>query len=404
MKKNTKRSILKSSIATTLALASVSPIAIALGKQIADNYQNQLFINSSRAVQDWTNLPGINTPTKEMFHNTEKLVPLSSVGRGQMVTPYGWLGKYDGQVPKNPGGSVTPGYSDDKDYWDNTLALVGWDGSIIWTNDESNVAIYSAKYNFATDTIFVVRTKDASGAGGLDSNWNQNDDPSFKISFTIHDAKTGKLLYDHLKPGNQFDPTAGWRFKDIFNNNNFNWNSNEWKKDLYYQDMITLGNGDIIWYYTPNILKMRDSNKQSLTLQDFSTKIWTGTNGLAKFFWIKKSEIDDVRNGGNSSASIRPIDISSAVFSSYLYSGQEKYYPLTSPIVIPGNAPIEFNILSFVINENDKKIYSHNVWYKVNTNNNTVSKFTSGRVDLSGNNKGLKVYVGQNNNNNNSNV
>ena len=71
MKKNTKRSILKSSIATTLALASISPIAIALGKQIADNYQNQLFINSSRAVQNWTEMSNINTPTKEMFHNTE---------------------------------------------------------------------------------------------------------------------------------------------------------------------------------------------------------------------------------------------------------------------------------------------------------------------------------------------
>ena len=196
MKKEIKSRLIKSHLITSLALISISPIAIALGKQIVDNYQNQLFINSSRAAQDWTTFPNINTPTKEMFHNTDHLVPLSSVGRGQMVTPYGWLGTYNGQVPKNPGGSVDQNHSNDKDYWDNTLALVGWDGSIIWTNDESGVAIYSAKYNFATNTIFVVRTQDPTGAGGLDSNFNNGSDPSHKISFTIHDTKTGKLLYN----------------------------------------------------------------------------------------------------------------------------------------------------------------------------------------------------------------
>ena len=354
-----------------------------------------------------------------MFHNIDHLAPLSSVTRGQMVTPYGWLGKYDAQVAKNPGGSFTNGTSDNQDYWDNTLALVGWDGSIIWTNDESNVAIYSAKYNFATDTIFVVRTKDASGAGGLDSNLNQNDDASCKISFTIHDAKTGKVLYDLLKPGNQFDPYAGWRFKDIFNNNNnFNWNSSEWKKDLYYQDMITLGNGDIIWYYTPNILKMRASDKTSLTLNTFYQDIWKATNGLAKFFWIKKSEIDNVRNG-TSSASITPKDISNDIFSHFdkshssanpNYKPNDKFYPLTSPIVIPeetnNSTSTKFTILTFSISESDKKIYYHNVSYAIESNNCTYKG--SGSVSLDNitniNNKGLIKVYGEQNNNNNSNV
>ena len=300
-----------------------------------------------------------------------------------MVTPYGWLGTYNGQVPKNPGGHVDNQHAAEQDYWNNTLALVGWDGSIIWTNDESNVAIYSAKYNFATNTIFVVRTQDPTGAGGLDSNFNNGSDPSHKISFTIHDAN--------------------WEFKRIFDDtSNFNWASNDWKRDLYYQDMITLGNGDIIWYYTPNILKMRESNKNSLKLSNFSQNVWKATDELAKFFWIKKSEIDAVRNGnsnGNNSASITPIDISRTVFNDYLYTTKNNSYLLTSPIVIPGNDSKEFNILSFAFNEEDKKIYSHNVWYKVT--NNTVSKFTSGNVDLSSNNEGLKVYDGQNNTNSN---
>ena len=117
MKKNTKRSILKSSIATTLALASISPIAVALGKQIIDNHQNKLFNDLSRQAQNWDQFPNINTPTKEMFHNTENLEPLSSVTRGQMVTPYGWLGTYKNQVAKNPGANYDSLQSNEKDYW-----------------------------------------------------------------------------------------------------------------------------------------------------------------------------------------------------------------------------------------------------------------------------------------------
>ena len=347
MKKEIKSRLIKSHLITSLALISISPIAIALGKQIVDNYQNQLFINSSRAVQDWTNLPNINTPTKEMFHNTDQLVPLSSVARGQMVTPYGWLGTYKNQVAKNPGANYDSGYSNEKDYWNNTLALVGWDGSIIWTSDESSIAIYSAKYNFATDTIFVVRTQDASGAGGLDSNLTPNNSVSCKITFTIHDAKTGKMLYNSYKNISDY---VAWEFKNIFSNSNLNWNSNEWKKDLYYQDMITLGNGDIIWYYTPNILKMRESNKSSLTLQKFSQQVWGSSSSLAKFFLIKKSEIDSVRNG-NSSTPINPIDISQAVFNAFSYYSSNNWYLLTSPIVIPGTNSNEFNILSFVVED-----------------------------------------------------
>ena len=91
MKKNTKRSILKSSIATTLALASVSPIAIALGKQIADNYQNQLFNDLSRQTQNWDQFPNINQPTKSMFTNTSNIKNLGNLGKGIPLTPYGWL-------------------------------------------------------------------------------------------------------------------------------------------------------------------------------------------------------------------------------------------------------------------------------------------------------------------------
>ena len=138
--------------------------------------------------------------------------------------------------------------------------------------------------------------------------------------------------------------------------------------------MVTLENEGIIWCYTPNILKLRASNKSSLTLQVFSQKIWTNTNELAKLFWIKKDEIDAIRNG-NSSVSIVSINISNAMFDSY-YCSNANYYPLTSSVVIPAidSKQIECNILSFAINKDDKKIYSYNVLYEIVNNTCTVKK------------------------------
>ena len=115
MKKNTKRSILKSSIATTLALASVSPIAIALGKQIADNYQNQLFNDLSRQTQNWDQFPNINQPTKSMFTNTSNIKNLGNLGQGIPLTPYGWLATYKDSTPQKVDLDTTKNYCEI--YW-----------------------------------------------------------------------------------------------------------------------------------------------------------------------------------------------------------------------------------------------------------------------------------------------
>lgn len=85
------------------------------------------------------------------------------------------------------------------------------------------------------------------------------------------------------------------------------------------------------------------------------------------------------------------------MFNSYRCSNAN-YYPLTSPIVIQriDRKQTEFNILSFAINKDDKKIYSYNVLYAIE--NNTCTVKNSGRVSLSNiSNKGLNVYLEQNN-------
>ena len=142
MKKNTKSTILKSSIATTLALASISPIAVALGKQIIDNHQNKLFNDLSRQTLSWDQFPNINQPTKSMFTNTSNIKDLGNLGKGIPLTPYGWLATYNQQTPQKVDLDATNWY------WDNTAALIGWDGSIIWATNTDEIRNYNSKYNY----------------------------------------------------------------------------------------------------------------------------------------------------------------------------------------------------------------------------------------------------------------
>lgn len=361
MRKNTKSTILKSIIATTLSIASISPIAIALGKQIIDDYQNKLLNDLSRQVQSWTDMQNINTAEASMFYNTENLVSLSSIGRGQMVIPYGWLGTYSTRTAVDPSGTLNS--DNNKDYHDNTLVLVGWDGSIIWANNENNIRIYSAKYHFKSDTIFVVRTQDPTGTGGINDSFSTvtTNTKDTVTSLTIHDAKTGKLLYDSL--GSNSNPTVsqGWNFKKIFDSSFINDASLYWdqysQKDLYFQDVVTLGNGDIIWYYLPNPMKMatklNDFNQKSnlITLDTYSKKILVNNNDsnehLGKILLIKKADIDNVKNNTNN-ASINPIDITNAVFSSYVFTHPNSIIISTSCSITKIMSTKRWTIITFL--------------------------------------------------------
>ena len=362
MKKNTKRSILKSSIATTLALASVSPIAIALGKQIADNYQNQLFNDLSRQTQNWDQFPNINQPTKSMFTNTSNIKNLGNLGKGIPLTPYGWLATYNAQTPQKVDLDMT------KYHWDSTTALIGWDGSIIWTTNADNIRNYNSKYNFSNDVIFSIRTQDSSGAGGGAYVAQQ-------VHLQIMDAKTGK--------GFSISSSLGsWAFSNLFNNNFLNNYENgkyeliwteENKKDLYFQDFVTLSNGDIIWYYMPNPLKFRVKNKTTneiknlISLDMYSRAIIGSANTqnspMAKCLYIKKQDIDNAK--ANNSV-VRPFDITREFFNKQNYPLKNDYL-LTAPIIFAGTDN-KLKIMFYVADSTDGNIKVVNSVWKLNNN------------------------------------
>ncbi len=382
MKKNTKSTILKSSIATTLALASISPIAVALGKQIIDNHQNKLFNDLSRQTLAWDQFPNINQPTKSMFTNTSNIKDLGNLGKGIPLTPYGWLATYNQQTPQKV----------DLDarnwYWDNTAALIGWDGSIIWATNTDEIRNYNSKYNFSNDVIFSLRTQDYSGAGRSNSF-------AEKTHFKMIDAKTGKQLRNNLEP---------WYFSDLFTNtflHNYESNGYEliWteenKKDLYFQDFVTLSNGDIIWYYLPNPLKFRVKNKRTneiknLISMDLYTKAIIGNtniinSSMAKCFYIKKQDIDSAKEND----SVMPIiDITQAFFDEQFYSWPNAYL-ITAPIVCAGNNN-KFKIMFYVVDSTTQSIKVINsVWQ---LNNNALQHIGGSEASITNNLLGFDLF------------
>ena len=82
------------------------------------------------------------------------------------------------------------------------------------------------------------------------------------------------------------------------------------------------------------------------------------------------------------------------MFNAFSYYSSNNWYLLTSPIVIPGTNSNEFNILSFVV-ENDTTIKSHNTLFEVK--NNTCSKKNNSTSGLTLND--LSVYTSGNGSN-----
>ncbi|MBD5423133.1 MAG: hypothetical protein HDR43_01400, partial [Mycoplasma sp.] len=383
MKKESKKKLIKSTLVTSVVALTISPLAIAAGQQIIKDYKNLLNNNSlSRATEaSWTDIPNINVATNDMFINTENIKSLSSVARGQMSTPYGWLGTYEKNTAMHPGGNVPSNTNTDKNYYDQgTLVHIGWDGSILWANNDSHIPIYSAKYHFNSNTIFVVRTRDQTGAGTSDN----------KTYLTIHDASTGKVLFSNTNSNNNSSGVSGWDFSRIFNNEFLDWtNREDFKNDLYYQDMISIGdNDDILWFYMPNPLKMKDTGKSNLvSIKTYSYDVVFSkdNNSLAKVFLIKNSDIENARNNNNSINTI--YDVTNSIATEYQYSTTTASNIMLIAPLIPmsrhqlhsNNADTragrrDFKLMTFTHNQNDGSALVYQGSFQYNEDSNTIQR------------------------------
>ncbi|MBD5423132.1 MAG: hypothetical protein HDR43_01395, partial [Mycoplasma sp.] len=161
-------------------------------------------------------------------------------------------------------------------------------------------------------------------------------------------------MFSNTNSNNNPSGVDGWSFNAILSNVNaafdLTWNDDSFKNDLYYQDMITMNNGDILWIYMPNSLKL-NKNGNYLTVKEYNQRVWAARKWAALI--IKKSSLDDViLNKKNQLNNNDIVDVSSNL--GYILganlgtNGQLSTY--IQPIFIPGSNmnqnSVEYNRLS----------------------------------------------------------
>ena len=139
----------------------------------ANNLENQINSANFRNVDDIPNFnlvkdTEIGDWSSSMLFDTSKYAKqmhFGSTEKGQTLTPWGWLGA-----------GSSAGTGSNKNYYPTTVFLTSWNGEILWVNDEfKNLSqeiganapqrnpVYDLKYDWNTDTVFVLRTTAKNG-------------------------------------------------------------------------------------------------------------------------------------------------------------------------------------------------------------------------------------------------
>ena len=237
------------SVVTFGAVGTVSGFGIKSIIDSATNYNqnNQLTVNQL-AETDFQNISNYNTADQNMFINTTNLkrFHFGNVQTGQKVTPWGWLGVFDDSATVR-----------------TRIALTGWNGEIIWINEDykndANYNVYDMQYDWNTDRLFVLRTSSENGL--QDGNANVAN-----MQLDILDAKTGRSVSNSKVDSNWFRPfetAANAEIKKKFVQSNSEYNKKR-SRNLYYLDVAYASKQKaslVTWM--PNFMHLADHNKKS---------------------------------------------------------------------------------------------------------------------------------------------
>ena len=208
-------------------------------KSIIDSVNEQNLLNNQinkLAEADFDRAPDYNKATQDMFFDTTNLKSFhfGNVQKGQSITPYGWLGVFE-----QPN-SIS-----------RKIALTGWNGEILWVNDDyanegnnTEFNVYDMKYDFNTDLVFVARTSSKNGL--------INDNKSVaRITIDVLDAKLGIK-----KQSVTFNQTAAWNVLSGAYIDSNDSNHLERSRNLYSLDVISNGTNAVVLSWTPNFLQL----------------------------------------------------------------------------------------------------------------------------------------------------
>ena len=251
---------------------------------IVNNLNDNNNISQFAAIPeaDFKTAPDYNVATSDMFINTTNLkrFHFGNTQKGQTVTPYGWLGVFE-----------------DSTTVQNRIALTGWNGEILWVNEDYKTAtnadynVYEMKYDFNTNLIFVLRSSSQNGL--------VNDSPGSlglaNVQLDILDAATGQRIANGGQAinANEFAQlqskalnAIGQKFLNISGLTN--------KKpitNLFQLDVVSISNTKVLVTWMPNFMLLKSLSFQ--TFPSFMDVIDNFAN-LTKSFVFEKTSSSQV--------------------------------------------------------------------------------------------------------------
>ena len=229
------------SVVTFGAVGTVSGFGVKsiIDSTINHNQANQLV--QTFPEDDYTKMSNYNVASKDMFIDTTDLsrFHFGNVQKGQTVTPYGWIGIYRTEA--------TNTYQN--------LALIGWNGEVLWTYDNSQGRdIYDVKYDYNTDLLFVLKTPSLIGVS------NQGREP---IELDVLEGKTGTRV-DRVTE-NEFREKQDETYSTL--NAVWNLNSKDKLRNLMQIDLISKRNksDEVVLNWMPYYMQIGDRSDGALT-------------------------------------------------------------------------------------------------------------------------------------------
>ena len=293
-------------LTSSIGLGTTGLLSILGTKSIIDNFsfkkQQDFFSNINNFSEaNFDQISDYNVANKDMFIDTTNLTSFhfGDVQKGQTATPYGWLGLFD-----NP----------EKPLVKHKIALTGWNGEILWINDDYEndtnskwANVYDLKYDWNSNTVFVIRTQHENGLAG-----SVNENPEIKIDFL--DALTGKKKKTVTISGkNTMNTTIQWRFGDIFG-------ADKWRGiNNYSLDITSLENGKLALTYMPNFMQFFDKGN---TTGDVTRSLPSLQLLLDNWWALTKTLVFSFDANGNVTSE-RVVNIKPNLSKGWLFSGQQ---------------------------------------------------------------------------------
>ena len=222
----------------------------------ASNFsQDQLALNTLPEA-DFKTASDYNVATSDMFINTTDLkrFHFGNTQKGQTITPYGWLGVFE---------------EGNQDIIKNRIALTGWNGEILWVNEDykgqqtADYNVYEMKYDFNTNLIFVLRSGSQNGL--------VNDTPGSlqltKVQLDILDATTGQRIASGGEAinANEFSNFQSQAL-NVIQSNFLNIQNLGGKKpitNLFQLDVVSISNNKVLVTWMPNFMLLKDLGFQT---------------------------------------------------------------------------------------------------------------------------------------------